>query len=204
MDFTDSIKYIEIASLITSVFYFKKYKSHFYIFFILYIIFAIVADFVGSLFEGENNYWVYDIYIFFEFGSLVGFYYSLIEKTKTKKTIIYLSLLFYLVCFLGFKYPVLLRFAPIFSPFFVIPFIFFYLKELLYSRKIINYKKILPFWLSVALLIFYLGTLPFFSLLYLGNLDGRFLFNVVVFIVMIMHFIFITSLIWSKPIQKQF
>lgn len=202
MDLTDYFKYIETASLLTALFYFKKYKSKFYIFFILYLFFAIIADVVGGYYSGTNNYWVFDIYTFFEFGSLFGIYYFLIENKKTRIIMSLISIVFYSILFIGIKYSILLRNAPVYMPFFIVSFIFLYLKQLLNSNQITNYKKILPFWLSVALLIFYLGGLPFFTLLYIGNLYGRILFSIVFFILLIMHIIFILSLIWSKPIQK--
>ena len=43
-------------------------------------------------------------------------------------------------------------------------FVFLYLRELLMSNKILNYKKHLPFWISIGFLIFYLPAIPFFTM----------------------------------------
>ena len=79
---------------------------------------------------------------------------------------------------------------------------FLYLQKLLNSSKIMNYKKVLPFWLTVGFLIYYLASVPFFSLQYLFGLYDRLLFTLLSAVVIIMHLIFIVSLIWIRPIQK--
>jgi hypothetical protein len=198
----DLVIFFEISSLVLTIIFFKKYKSSFYFYFISYLVFAILADAIGELYRGSNNYWVYNIYTFFEFTSVLGIYYFLSKKQLSKKIIIYISIIFYGIYLLSFKYTSIQNYSVILLHFFILPFLFLYFQQLLYSNKILNYKKELPFWLTVGLLIYYLGTVPFISLMYLGGLRNRILFVVPSMIVLIMHLIFMASLIWSKPTQK--
>lgn len=201
-ELADFVIYLEAISIILSLLFFKNYKSKFYYFFIAYLVFAVLFETLGTITHGTNNYWIYNIYTFFEFSSVVGIYYNLIEEYKSRKLIIILSIIFYVIYFISFIYVVLQDYTVIILPFFVVPFMFLYLQKLLNSSKIINYKQVLPFWITVALLIYYLASVPFFSLQYLFGLQNRLLFTLLSLIVILMHLIFIVSLIWSKPAQK--
>ncbi|WP_339884327.1 hypothetical protein [Polaribacter vadi] len=202
LKFGDIVFVIEILSIILSLRYFPKFKKTYYYFFIAFLVFAVLFETLGMLLKGTNNYWIYNIYTFFEFSSLVGIYYYLNTSVKSKKIIILLSIIYYIIYFISFKYVVLQKYTVIILPFFVVPFMFLYLQKLLNSSKIMNYKKVLPFWLTVGFLIYYLASVPFFSLQYLFGLYDRLLFTLLSSVVIIMHLIFIVSLLWIKPIQK--
>ena len=202
LKFGDIVFVIEILSIILSLRYFPKFKKTYYYFFIAFLVFAVLFETLGMLLKGTNNYWIYNIYTFFEFSSLIGIYYFLNTNIKSKKIIIFLSIIYYIIYFISFKYVVLQKYTVIILPFFVVPFMFLYLQKLLNSSKIMNYKKVLPFWLTVGFLIYYLASVPFFSLQYLFGLYDRLLFTLLSAVVIIMHLIFIVSLIWIKPIQK--
>ena len=202
LKFGDIVFVIEILSIILSLRYLPKFKSTYYYFFIAFLVFAVLFETLGMLIKGNNNYWIYNIYTFFEFSSLIGIYYFLNTSVKSKKIIIVLSIIYYIIYFISFKYDVLQKYTVIILPFFVVPFMFLYLQKLLNSSKIMNYKKVLPFWLTVGFLIYYLASVPFFSLQYLFGLYDRLLFTLLSAVVILMHLIFIVSLIWIKPIQK--
>ena len=202
LKFGDIVFVIEILSIILSLRYFPKFKKTYYYFFIAFLVFAVLFETLGMLLKGTNNYWIYNIYTFFEFSSLIGIYFFLNTNIKSKKIIIVLSIIYYIIYFISFKYVVLQKYTVIILPFFVVPFMFLYLQKLLNSSKIMNYKKVLPFWLTVGFLIYYLASVPFFSLQYLFGLYDRLLFTLLSAVVIIMHLIFIVSLIWIRPIQK--
>tara|TARA_R110002072_G_scaffold300469_1_gene478078 strand:- start:1103 stop:1741 length:639 start_codon:yes stop_codon:yes gene_type:complete len=202
LEFGDIVFVVEILSIILSLINLPKFKKKYYYFFIAFLVFAVLFEALGMLLNGGNNYWIYNIYTFFEFSSLIGIYYFLNTNVKSKKIIIALSIIYYIIYFISFKYVVLQKYTVIILPFFVVPFMFLYLQKLLNSSKIMNYKKVLPFWLTVGFLIYYLASVPFFSLQYLFGLYDRLLFTLLASVVIIMHLIFIISLIWIKPIQK--
>lgn len=198
----DLVIYLEGLSFFLSILFIKHYKSIYFYFFIAYLFFAVFFETIGTITHGTNNYWIYNIYTFFEFLSVVGIYYFLMETSQSKKVIISLSLIFFIVYFFSFVYKELQSYTILLIPFFAVPFMFLYLKNLLNSTKIINYKKVFPFWITVSFLIYYIASVPFFSLQYLFGLQNRLLFTLLSIIVILMHLIFIGSLLWSKPTQK--
>lgn len=204
MKFPDLIFVFESITLLIALFQFKKYKSNFYTFFILFVFFACLTELLGSLLsDGKTStVWLYNIYTFFEFTSILGIYFFLNNGKNSKQIIILLAVIFYIIYGLSFKFVKLQNYTVIILPFFATPFMFLYLKHLLNSNQIINYKKELPFWLTVGFLIYYIGTVPFFSLLYIGGMRNRILFTLLTSIVLIMHIVFMGSLLWSKPTQK--
>ena len=64
------------------------------------------------------------------------------------------------------------------------------------SNKILNYKKLLPFWVSVGFLVFFLPSIPFFALL--KHMKGRELFYIIGILIILMNLVIITGLIWSR------
>ncbi|MAD97837.1 MAG: hypothetical protein CMB99_10975 [Flavobacteriaceae bacterium] len=162
-----------------------------------------MADILGELFRPTGNHWLYNIYTFFEFSTLLMIYYTLLEERFSKKLVMVLSVLFYIWYAVSFQFESLQTYSLIILGFVITTFIFLYLKELLNSNKITSFQVSLPFWISVGFLIYYLGTLPFFSLLYLGGMKDRLLFTVLETLIVVMHLIFIIGLVWSKKPLKQ-
>ena len=75
-------------------------------------------------------------------------------------------------------------------------FSFFYLRQLLLSNEILNYKKLLPFWVSVGFLVFYLPAIPFFTLW--EYMKDRDLFFILKILIILMNLFIIYGLLWSK------
>ena len=94
LKFGDIVFVIEILSIILSLRYFPKFKKTYYYFFIAFLVFAVLFETLGMLLKGTNNYWIYNIYTFFEFSSLIGIYYFLNTNIKSKKIIIFLSIIY--------------------------------------------------------------------------------------------------------------
>ncbi len=200
--FQENIIFLEIISLLLSFLFINRFKSKQYYFFIGYLVFAIAADYIGGLINEGSDAWVYNIYTFFEYTSVAGIYYFLNNKQLSKKVILYVSILFYFIYTISFIYIPLQSYTVIILHFFVVPFLFLYFQELLNSVKIYNYKKELFFWITVGLLIYYFGTLPFITLSFIGQLQNKILWNIPAVILVIMHLIFVLSLIWVRRIHK--
>lgn len=200
--FEDSILYFELTTLIFSLVCYKKFKLPFYKFFILYVITSSAVEIIGGFFAGESTFWIFNLYTFFEFLWITLIFYNLNKEKNSRKIMMYLVIIFYIIYFLSFQYIILQKYTVIILALFVTPFFFLHLKELLNSNKIMSFQKEISFWITVGFLIYYLGTVPFFSLLYIGGMQDRILFTILALIVLVTHLIFIVGLIWSKRIQK--
>ena len=202
--FADFILIVELLSLSLSLVLLSKFRSEYFYFFILFIFCADLVELLSLFYRGKrmNTYWIYNVYTFFEFTSIAAIYYHLNNEMKSKSIIIYMSVVFYCIYFSSFYFTVIQNYTVIILPFFTVPFMFLYMRELLNSNKIINYKKELPFWITVGFLIYYIGSLPFFTLQYVVGLRDRVLFTLLASVVLVMHLTFIGGLLWSKPVQK--
>lgn len=201
MQLSDILIYFEFATFFLAFLFLRKFNAPFYKYFLMYVSATFFVELLVSSFYEKNNVSIYNIYTFFEFNFIVLIYYSLTKEKFSHTIIKYLSVVFNLIFFLSFiiisieKYTVTLM-AVLASIFSVV-----YLKELLNSNKIINYKSDLSFWITVGILLLYLPTIPFFYLIYVVNLDNS-LFYISHFFTLITHLCFIYGLIWSRKTES--
>ena len=95
--FHNSLLYVELTSLLLTLLFFNSFKSKQYYFFITYLIFAVLADFLGGLINEGNDAWLFNIYTFFEYGSVALIYYYATNTRLAKKVIVYTSIFFYTI-----------------------------------------------------------------------------------------------------------
>ena len=206
--FRDIYPIIEHGSLIFALIYYNKYKNYpFYKYFIIYLLnillFKIIDFFIGDGVSGEEgNFDLYNYYTFFEFNFIVLIYYSLIENKKNLIWIKLLAVSFNLIYFISFYLSFLNLYTVQIEGFFNSLLIIIYFIELLNSEMVLNYKKIFPFWMSVGFLLFYLTSIPFFTLLYSKIFDNRLMFVLLYSIIIVLHLIFIYGLVTCKKAEN--
>ena len=195
--------WLPYLTLLLSLFLYKRYKIYpFYKYFILYILIIVIVDVINSVFFTVNNLILFDIYTFFEFNSFALIYYHLLKNKTRIKILKVLVLAFNLIYFLFYYFDFYTLYTvPIEGVVNSIIVILFFI-ELLNSDRILNYKKLLSFWLSVAFLIFYLTTVPFWSLYYSNILATRDMFPIIYYLVVIFELIFIYGLIACRKTEN--
>jgi len=199
----DFIHYFELLIAVLAIVYYKKYTSSFYKYFILYTCCAFLVEFIAEVFlKGTNNWWLYNLYTFVEFNLVALIYYHLTKEKKSHRIIFYIVLLFNITYLISFIFIALQNYTPILLGVLVSVFIFLYLKELLNSNKIVNFRKDISFWITIGFLIYYLATIPFFTLLFVVGMKDRILFYILQGILVITHLIFIVGLLCSKKTVK--
>lgn len=191
--------------VVVAILKYAQHKSRFMFYLCCLLVSILVVESYGmyhSFFKtGVHTILVYKIFTFFEFGSIVLLYKSLIKNTKKRKFINIISVVFlavYFATFLVIKT----------KPFELIPYesliisviIIVYLTELLQSERIINYKKYLPFWISVGLFVFYTSSIPFFSMY--KFMRERNLIYVLILLAILMNILIGFGLLWSKMEEK--
>lgn len=192
--------YLEYASLLIAFFFYRKYKGYtFYKFFVFYLITIVVFQILGETIFNENNYEFYNIYTFFEFNFIALIYYQLFEKKPSINILKFLWIAFNIVYFSSFYFLHLKKYTVNIEGIVNSLFVILYFIELLNSEKVINYKKLLPFWISVGFLLFYLTSFPFFLLSYIGVLiDAKQEFVILHSLIIVFHLCFIYGLITCK------
>jgi len=214
----NSGKYFELVAAITGSIYFYKYKHtplKYFLFLLWYIVitefFSMYARETGTLtfYTDENGIhytiWFYNLLKFITFNILYYIYFKSLNTDKFKKRVKIFAFI-YVGVFIS-NWLLIQNFLmerseipKIIGSFFLIASIIFYFIELLKSEKILVFHKMLLFWISVGLLLFYAGTIPF-TLKYNGYMlipGIHDLFLIIYILAIIMYLIFTFGFIWSK------
>ncbi len=204
MELTNFIPFIYISTVIVAVVLFKKYTLSYFKYFFGYIVTVMFFEFIAKvvIFYGYPTLGLFNIYTFFEYNLVALIYFKLTKETISHICIKYLMLLFNCIYLLSFIFRTIQDYTVLLGALVVCFCMFFYLKELLKSDKIINFQKSLPFWITIAFLLYYLTTIPFYTAFYVIGIksrqDGINLFTVQRIIIILTHVLFIGGLIWSS------
>lgn len=193
-----------LAAVIT-IFSYRKFKSKFVFYLCCLLILIVLIECIGAyqiVFKTNmRTIGFSNVYTFFEFTLITLMYRSLIVNPKNKKVIEILGIIFLVIYFSSFLIPKLNTFdlIPLESLLIAVTIVI-YLAELLQSDKIINYKEHLPFWVSVGFFVFYLSSIPFFSMH--KYMVERNLYYIIYWLIILMNLFVIFGLLWSKTEEK--
>lgn len=194
--------YFEYASLILALIFVTKYKVYsFYKYFILYLCSIVIFGYLaGTVFYGDGRA-ILNIFTFFEFNFLALIYFNLLKDKEALRLVKILMLTFNIIYFSSFYFSAIESYTVVMEGVVNMVFVVLYFKELLNSEKILNYKKLLPFWISVGFLIFYLSSIPFFTLLYTNLIDNKIMFPILFSLIIVFHSCFIYGLVSCKKME---
>ncbi|CAL2094672.1 conserved membrane protein of unknown function [Tenacibaculum sp. 190524A02b] len=185
---------IQIITALISCFLYKKYSSSFYRFLVVIIVVSAFVE-VWGYYDGTILL-IWNIYTILMF---VLIYLLFKEILKGKIILLICNILLFFLLLVGLFtlfddslfYKLLIVGSVSTSM-----FSFFYLRQLLLSNEILNYKKLMPFWVSVGFLVFYLPAIPFFTLW--EYMKDRDLFFILKILIILMNLFIIYGLLWSK------
>jgi len=157
-----------LAAIIGS-FYFYKYRDSFLKYFPLFLwvtfLVEISAYLVRKLDITNNNAIIYNIYCVLAFLYLFNLYKTSINDKNKKNTLKVFSILYIIILIISGFYENYLTepqtISYVFAEITLILGISFYLIEILKSEKALYANKSLLFWISLGLLLFSVGTIPF-------------------------------------------
>ena len=202
MHLKDIIIYFEFATVLVALLQYKKHKQLYFKYFVAYVFVLFGFEFLIGNFFVKNNQSIYNIYTFFEFNLVTIIYFNLNKEKLSRLIIKYLIISFNIIYFLSFYFLILKDYTVTLGALIVSVFMFLYLRELLNSSRIIDYKRNLSFWITVGMLFYYLCTIPFLALVYFIGLKGVLLFYIINIITIITHLCFIFGLLWSKRTEN--
>ncbi|MEN3322177.1 hypothetical protein VP395_00425 [Mariniflexile soesokkakense] len=214
---------VEILAAVTGLILYKKYKTTAAKYFIWFLVYLTVCDFLGSYVRYINNgflsflqgtvftrnYWWSTL--FWKIGAILFFvfYYIQILKTNLFRKLIK----FFGYAFFAFSITYILfnwhdffnKFFPAISIFGALIIFFctvFYFIETLLSDKILTFYKSLNFYISTAIFVWWLIITPLvFYDIYNAQIDWNFIFlkwQVYLFANILMYSTFTFALIWCK------
>ena len=201
-----------IAALFATIFYKKFVKTPLkYLLIILWLI--VFTEQFGSmmgekkiwLYMGKYNYWLYNI--MFPIWKLLYLFifYKTLENLKFKSWVKKFMIIMCIAVVINWVFlekflTDLESYSRIIGALFIVIAAVFYLIELLRSDKIVIFHKKLIFWISIGLLIFYSGTIPFIIVQnYYSDFDYVHNTYLIIYILgTIMYLTFTFGFIWSK------
>ncbi len=198
----DIIIYFELATVLVALLKYKTHKQLYFKYFVVYVLVLLGFEYLIANFFEKDNQSIYNIYTFFEFNLVSLIYYTLNKEKPSRMVIQYLIGVFNCVYFFSFYFLVLQNYTVTIGAIMVSVFMILYLKELLNSDKIIEYKREVSFWITIGMLFYYLGTIPFLALVYFIGLKGVFLFKIINIITIITHLCFIFGVLWSRRTEN--
>lgn len=178
-------KTVEFIAAISGTLYIRKNKNSVTKIFVLYLWITFFVETIASYtYVMQNNYdykwfiniknsafcynrWLYNIYGFLAIG-LIGLFYSNLMNTKLFRVII--SIVFIVFSVFAFLFFTLtdaffsrsLPYALVFGTVIICLYVILYFIELMRSDELLNYKKLPSFYISIALLLWYLCATPLF------------------------------------------
>jgi len=211
------VPFSELLAAIVGTIYFYKYK-HTHLKYFLYILWYIVlTEFTGwyaaeysflVFFDEEGrlyNLWMYNLMYTIFFPVVLTIYLKSINNSVYKKWIKLFIFFYILISILNWSFIQSFKYEwselpDVAGSLFLAISVIFYFIELLRSDKVIIYHRKLLFWISIGLLIFHVGTIPFNIEIthYALQKSIHNLFLILWILALIMYLIFTFGFIWSK------
>ena len=198
IDIREYIIYFEFTSFLVAALCLLKYKETFFKVFVAYLLMIYGIEILVNTYFSKNNKHIYDLMTFFEFNLISLLFYTLNEEIKSRNLIKYFTLGFNIIYAVSFFYETLKDYTVVLGGIMGSIFMFIYLKDLLKSNKVVDYKRNLSLIVTVILLFYYLSTIPFFTMVYITGMRDPFLFYIVHIITIVTHLSFIFGMLWSK------
>lgn len=208
----------EVAASITGFIYWKKIKDSFWKWLPFYLGIIGLSEVIAAyLYEHRQPVLATGLYRYFvipmEFVFLYWLFYKYFKEAQIKNNWPLYSTVIYLLCWLVDLLYIEGKMKLLFDSFsYVVGNIMLLLLLLVFfisfikSDELLNYKSSNMFWITVGLLVFYLGSLPFWGLrttLYRQYRDLFYVYWDVQFgLNYLMYSFFIISFIWGKPRSK--
>lgn len=198
-----------ITALIGSIYYYK-YKNTFLKYFLIFLWYIAINDIIGYILN-NNSFevaWLYNIYYLIVFNYLIFLFRNYLSNKRHKKWIIILIILYNLSVLINSF------FENYFDEFSIMPYIIgasfviisiiLYYVDILNSEKVLYVNKNLLFWISIGVLIYYSGNIPFRIVRNYGGelVDASIQFLVLCILTIVMNLCFIISFIWSNKKQQ--
>ncbi len=208
------LNFFELVACVTGFIYWKKIKHSYWKWFPIYLAIILITELTGKyilvvLHDRKLNA---NIYRFFGIPIQFLFFFWLFKQNlkpyKEKRWPLYGAAIYIISWVVDFVYISKMKFG--FQSFsytmgniiLLVLLILFFVK-FINSDEILEYKSSMMFWVCVGLLIFYLGTFPFYGLRntllqnYRGVYDVYWYINFI--LDYLMYILFAIAFIWGKP-----
>ena len=202
----------ELLAFIAGLIVFKSLKQSYWKWFVFYLGLIVVAEFSSEyllIVERKSNQWIYTwIVIPIEFIFFIWLYYKYFQSSRFQIWVQSFGLMYILAFVADMAWLRNLQFAfsslsYLIGSIFILLLIMFYFLRLIKDEKVLTFKKDMMFWVSTGLLVFFLGSLPFYGLWNTLMTKVPKIFNlywmVQMFFNCLMYLFFAFAFLWGKP-----
>ncbi len=207
-----STLFVGLISAIVGSIYYYKYKDTILKYFLIYLWVTISCEYLGYVlreyFDVKNNGILFNVYFILSYIYLSSLYLRIVKNPLRKKAIYSFYIIYLISIIIGSFYEnYLTDFLSI--PFVTASFLLviqvgFYFAEVLNSERVFHIKRNLFFWISIGLLIFYVGNIPFRIAIkyYVKEEAITILFSLFFLLIILLNTCYIIGFIWSDKKQR--
>jgi hypothetical protein len=207
--FTQGLLAMEALAALTGFATWQKWKGSFFKWFPIYLLLIVCLEVMHQVFAYHKLFgasvFMYDITIPIEILFISCFFSQLLNKRSRKITV--LGAISFALAFTAEKF--LMQQQGYFfqslsytvGNLFILAYLILYFIELTRGSQLLQFKKLSSFWFASGMLIFYLGTFPFYGLYNELAKDIGFFIKiawVATFLNYCMYLFFIIGFIWGK------
>lgn len=219
--FRNFVLYSELLAAIAGTIYFYKYKHTPMKYFLGILWYITITEYTGwftseqkifGFFDEQGrhyNLWIYNLLYTIFYPVVLTIYIRSVKNIAYKKWLKFFIAFYLLFAIINWSFIQDFRFEwaelpDIIGSLFLAIAIVFYFISLLRSEQIIIYHKKLLFWISVGLLLFHIGTIPFTIEVtkYALMKSIHNLFLIIWVLAILMYLIFTFGFIWSNKEEK--
>lgn len=203
----DGVLYFLITTAILATIFYRKYSSTFLKYFLPLIWIELAIELFGPYYSehiNHNNTIIFNIYRLIEFTFYFLLYHHLVTKPQNKKLISIFLVIYCLTviinCFIeDFRFQYFSNTYFIGASLIIISIVL-YFSEILNSEKIIIITRMFSFWISIAVFIYYVTSIPFKVIVnyYQDSSTIPYIYAFNYAVVFIFYLIISIGLFWSK------
>ena len=199
---------IELTAAIFATVYFKKYLASNEKYFLFFLWYTFFMDLTGVFmdYNSVDNSFIYEIFTVSSFLFYFYWYYLILKSKIFRKITVLLTAIFIVMTVVTFTISSLSGQGYAFSTgaIGILMLTIFHFYQLLNGDEVLNVKYKLSFWISTALLLFYLGIIPL--ILLSKYLDIKGLSNNIILLSLniILYGCYIIGFIWTKKKYNRF
>ena len=200
---------LELLAAIFATIFFKKYVRSNERYFLFFLWFTFIMDATGvirvQLFSLESKL-LYSIFTVTGFLFYFYWYYTILKSKIFKRVALLSATLFIVITIITHIFPELKGqgYAFVTASISLLVLTFFHFYQLLTGDEVLIVKYKLSFWISTALLLFYIGILPLMLLAEYIEINGMNYNIILLSLNVILYGCYIIGFIWTKKKYNRF
>ncbi|MAL58524.1 MAG: hypothetical protein CMC14_00600 [Flavobacteriaceae bacterium] len=201
---------LELITALIALVTYAKYRHSKEKYFLIFLWYTLLIDALGAILGDifyVNNNGVYNAYTISSMLFYFYWYHSILKRKVFKKTVIVFSILFGVIAFLSLcfeNWNVYHSYTFVTGALFLMVLTLFHFHQLLNSDEVLIVKYKLSFWISTALLLFYVGMIPLFFLAKYTNIMGLSYKIILLSLNVILYGCYMTGFLWTKKEYNRF